>query len=298
MKNVLVLLWNTCVIGCIILAGMLLIDKWCFDELVFTPYNFFIFNWSNDIGAFYGSHNFLWYFFIGLPTVLGPSIILFACGITSPQLKQFYCLILWVLLFLSVPSHKEFRFLLPVLHLCMIINGFVMNELWCRRMRFCKISHTVIKFISALLILANGSVSLYMGLYHQRGVIDATHYISKTVNKDSSVLFLMPCHSTPYFSYIHKEIEMKFLTCDPNFKNDENYIEEVDEFFVDPPKWLYKNYELNNTSSMPSHVVMFDTLLPNVSIFLNKHHYKKCFSAFHSHFAEGRTGKFVYIYCR
>lgn len=91
---------------------------------------------------------------------------------------------------------------------------------------------------------------------------------------------------------------MRFLSCEPNFENDENYIEEAELFYADPRNWLSMNYGSNETSSLPSHIVMFDTLYPSVSSFLTQYNYKKCFSAFHSHFAQGRIGELVFIYCR
>jgi GPI mannosyltransferase 3 len=32
-----------------------------------------------------------------------------------------------------------------------------------------------------------------------------------------SVLFLMPCHSTPYYSTLHYNLPMRFLDCTPRF---------------------------------------------------------------------------------
>lgn len=299
-RNVFSLLKKTVFIGCIILAVMLFIDRWCFGEWVFTPYNFFLFNWKSDIGAFYGSHNFMWYYLVGLPVVLGIQVIPFMLGFLIPQLKRFYYLILWALIIFSIPSHKEFRFLLPFLHLSLIICGVVMDEIWSERMFInrTKIRKNLNVLFSALLVLVNVPLSIYMALYHQRGVIDAVLHLSKTADSHSEVIFLMPCHSTPYYSYIHKDIKMRFLTCEPNFGNEKDYIEEADLFFTHPMNWLTKNYDQNNKNLLPSHVVMFDSLHPNISEFLMKHSYSKCFSSFYSHFGHGRTGKYVDIYCK
>lgn len=35
------------------------------------------------------------------------------------------------------------------------------------------------------------------------------------VSPTSSILFLTPCHTTPYYSYIHQNISMRFLDCSP-----------------------------------------------------------------------------------
>jgi len=34
------------------------------------------------------------------------------------------------------------------------------------------------------------------------------------------VLFLMPCHATPYYSSLHKNIPMRFLDCSPRYMID------------------------------------------------------------------------------
>lgn len=31
------------------------------------------------------------------------------------------------------------------------------------------------------------------------------------------VLFLMPCHATPYYSSLHKNVSMRFLDCSPRY---------------------------------------------------------------------------------
>ena len=57
---------------------------------------------------------------------------------------------------------------------------------------------------------------------------------------------------------------MKFLDCSPS--TDVGYVDEADQFYNNPMKWLNKRYNnLQNASSLPTHVVLFDVLL-NVSI--------------------------------
>ncbi|CAF4943410.1 unnamed protein product, partial [Rotaria sp. Silwood2] len=68
----------------------------------------------------------------------------------------------------------------------------------------------------------------------------------------------MPCHSTPYYNFIHRNhIQLNFLTCEPNLDDiTNNYIDEADQFFFKPIESLKKR--LNNYNS--SHLVMFDLL--------------------------------------
>ena len=56
-----------------------------------------------------------------------------------------------------------------------------------------------------VLIITNLPVALYTSLLHQRGTLDVMKYVHEEtkfeqVNYNSiNVLFLMPCHSTPYY---------------------------------------------------------------------------------------------------
>ncbi|KAL0345978.1 UNVERIFIED_CONTAM: GPI mannosyltransferase 3 [Sesamum radiatum] len=51
----------------------------------------------------------------------------------------------------------------------------------------------------------------------QRGTEDVMHYLSNEAreNKVKSILFLTPCHATPYYSILHHNIPMRFLDCTP-----------------------------------------------------------------------------------
>jgi phosphatidylinositol glycan class B len=53
----------------------------------------------------------------------------------------------------------------------------------------------------------------------QRGTEDVMYYLSKEAHdgRVKSVLFLMPCHSTPYYSSLHYNLPMRFLDCTPRW---------------------------------------------------------------------------------
>jgi len=62
------------------------------------------------------------------------------------------------------------------------------------------------KTIVFFLAITNIPLALYTCTVHQKGTIDVMEYIqvesSKLKSKDNmSVLFLMPCHSTPFYRY-------------------------------------------------------------------------------------------------
>lgn len=56
-------------------------------------------------------------------------------------------------------------------------------------------------------------------LARQRGTEDVMIYLSKEAHNDKvkSILFLMPCHATPYYSTLHCNLPMRFLDCSPRW---------------------------------------------------------------------------------
>lgn len=53
----------------------------------------------------------------------------------------------------------------------------------------------------------------------QRGTEDVMNYLSVEANsgKVKSVLFFTPCHATPYYSTLHRNLPMRFLDCTPRY---------------------------------------------------------------------------------
>jgi len=104
------------------------------------------------------------------------------------------------------------RFLLPIVPLLLVYSGAFCSYLWSYRKagRFSRLA----KWLVILLFLLNGLMAGYFSMIHQRGTVDVMNHIAKD-DQVSSVLFLMPCHSTPFYSYVHRPIEMKILDCQP-----------------------------------------------------------------------------------
>ena len=125
-------------------------------------------------------------------------------------------------------------------------------------------------------------------MFHQRGPISLmSHLRNENVLKQTdSLLFLTPCHSTPYFSYLHRNVSMRFLTCEPNLNpNLIDYEDEADRFYSNPEEWLLKNY---NYLKSVTHLVLFENFYHQLSAIQN-HQIKKflqqfqiCKSFYHS----------------
>ena len=102
-------------------------------------------------------------------------------------------------------------------------------------------------------------------------------------------------------SYIHRNVTMKFLTCEPNLGRVSNYTDEADVFYNSPETWLTANKFSSDASAavLPTHLVMFDELHVRTAAMLrdSQHGYRPCGRFFHTHFPEGRVGMHVVALC-
>lgn len=72
-------------------------------------------------------------------------------------------------------------------------------------------------------------------------------------------------------SHIHQNITMRFLTCEPNFNKDENYVDQADKFYQDPAAWIRSNIPVYPQHTQPTHLIFFENLLEKISDFLNNY---------------------------
>ncbi|KAM9125130.1 GPI mannosyltransferase 3 isoform 3-T5 [Pangshura tecta] len=186
-------------------------------------------------------------------------------------------------------SHKEFRFIYPVLPFCMVFCGYSLKQL-----------KTWKKSAITFLLLSNLLPALYMGLIHQRGSLDVMIHMQQLCNNSSkqswaSVFVMMPCHSIPFYSHVHCPLPMRFLQCPPDLTGKESYLDEADIFYSNPLKWL--NEEFYN-GTLPTHLVFFSVLEQEISSFLVLNGYERTATVFHTHMPQGRIGSHIYVYTR
>lgn len=267
-------------------GALMLCDRWFYQRWVCTPWNFVRLNLVADIGAHYGKHPWHWYFTVGLPAVLALQLLPFVLGVRVGRCRLLAAVVIWHMLVLSLVSHKEFRFLLPVFPLAMCVCGAGMARL----PRSWGIT------LAILLGVAFFPPALYFGLFHQKGTLEAMDYLSKELDKQpggGSVTFLMPCHSTPFYSHIHRSnVKMKFLTCEPNIKKKKNHKDEARDFFLDPVNGL-KMYGLGG---MTDYVVIYNSLYKHMIDFVVDFDLKFLKGFLHTHFPTAYVGKEVWIY--
>uniref|UniRef100_A0A8C4YY76 Mannosyltransferase n=1 Tax=Gadus morhua TaxID=8049 RepID=A0A8C4YY76_GADMO len=191
----------------------------------------------------------------------------------------------------GVQVSSEFRFIYPVLPFCMLFCGMSLAHLKARR-----------RAAAGVLLVANLLPALYTGLVHQRGALDVMTRLQELCeppgpagSPSPEVLFLMPCHSTPYYSHVHCPLRMRFLECPPDLGG-AGYSEEARVFYQDPLHWLSGAFP--DRAALPTHLVLFDVLEKDISGFLESNKFTRTAEIFHSHFPEGRVGGNILVYER
>ncbi|ODQ64611.1 hypothetical protein NADFUDRAFT_42918 [Nadsonia fulvescens var. elongata DSM 6958] len=301
-KGNLIIIFLVGFIGSLFLIGCAYLDRWYYGSYVFPLYKFLQFNIVDSLSVFYGRSPWHYYLTQGLPLLLIGYVPLTLIALWNTRGRLFNWVIVLTILIYSLISHKEVRFIYPLLPFLHLITAQVVLKLYENRAKF-----TVCLFV--IIIILNMSVGTYLTSFHQAGVISVVDYIRTNPNGNiRSVGFLMPCHSTPWQSHIHRaDLEgenMWFLTCEPpiSVPHDERgtYLDEADQFYKSPVTFLKthlpqfdENHQLIYTpksddpfrhSVWPSHLVMFEAVLPQVEAYVTGLGYREEAKIFNSHF--------------
>lgn len=102
-------------------------------------------------------------------------------------------------------------------------------------------------------------------------------------DKVKSILFLMPCHATPYYSTLHRNLPMRLLDCTPS--DNKEILDESDRFMMDPVGFVS---ELSKNWSLPSHIVLFEPEERRLKEMLALHSFREIQRFFHAHFKVDR----------
>jgi phosphatidylinositol glycan class B len=234
-------------------------------------------NVVNSISLFYGVHTWHWYLSQGIPVIFTTFLPLLVYGFyriyTQPVIYQRIQLLLylslWVITIYSLLPHKEFRFIFPIVPILLMVSAYGLQQIGSTRWR---------KRIILLLMVTQLPFALYVSLWHQRGVVDVMLWLKQEPTV-KSIGVLMPCHSTPWYSIIHKDIDMWFLTCEPPL--DDTILDEADMFYQNPLQFLKTQQQY---AWPTSHLVLFDNLMPTLENYLRQEGYTECKRFFNSHF--------------
>ncbi|KAK9456932.1 Alg9-like mannosyltransferase family-domain-containing protein [Dipodascopsis uninucleata] len=255
------LVFTAAVTGIAVVTLCTLLDMWYYSEVTFPVLNFIRFNVVESLSSFYGVNRKLYYFIEALPQLLVIYLPFFIHGSFIYRSSDLVMASIFVVLAYSLIAHKEVRFIFPLLPIFHLISARSLYKL--RILEQPRLKYT----LYCAILLINIPLALYAGLVHQRGVVDVVQYIHSN-REVTSVGFLMPCHSTPWMSHIHRpDITAWFLTCEPPSSASElaTYRDEADQFYDDPHNFL-KTYfpPLNIPNSFgsdkfqwPSHLILF-----------------------------------------
>jgi phosphatidylinositol glycan class B len=310
-----------------------LLDRWYYGLWTFPPWRFLHFNITKSLAVFYGTNRSDYYLTEGLPLLLMTALpfagialfrgatTLFSRTNPSPQgnfvetvRSTVTCIVVFVVSTLSFISHKEARFLYPLLSPLLVLASLPLTNF----LRYC----SAWKYPAVLALLGiNLVTSYYTTQAHQRGVIDVMDYVrsqhelglqAKGNDSRTSVAFLMPCHSTPWRShFVYPEIDAWALTCEPpldvHLDSRSTYIDEADFFYGSPITWLKTHMEdtkmrfsYNESSvdrqsrnddgrvvgkgrSWPDYLVTFAGLETTLKVFLKNTPYRVCKRLFNTH---------------
>ncbi|KAL0931048.1 GPI mannosyltransferase 3 [Colletotrichum truncatum] len=264
--------------GALALSLSLASDRLYFGEWTFPPYKWLYFNISQSLAVFYGHNDWHYYLSQGLPLLSMAYLPFVLMSLYKPPstpskvrsltIKTLSAIVYVTIASLSIISHKEVRFiypLLPVLHILAAapLASFLTTmppqssktPLPRPRLRHKKLLTTALCF--------HALVSFFLTLLHQPAPLTVLSYLRNSyarLHPDSSpsapastnssseelfALFLTPCHTTPWRSHLHyPSLRARALTCEPPLHTAPdtperlNYRDEADRFFDDPQLFM------------------------------------------------------------
>ncbi|XP_022639585.1 GPI mannosyltransferase 3 isoform X2 [Vigna radiata var. radiata] len=185
-------------------------------------------------------------------------------------------------------------FVLPVLPIALMFSGYSLAAIEDPgsaryKGKESSKSHTrcpgKMKIAILFLLATNIPMALYMSLVHQRGPEDVMNHLAREAlhGKVRSILFLTPCHATPYYSMLHHDLPMQFLDCTPS--EEKGVPDDSDRFLMDPVSFVS---EYAKNVSMASHIVLFDSEEQKLKNLLISFDYMEGRRFFNAHFKVDR----------
>jgi len=323
--------------GSAVLSLSLAFDRAFYGQWTLPPLRFIYFNVVQSLAVFYGRNRHDYYLTEGLPLLLTTALPFAAAGmwqaLIQPDRMGIRSALAWTVatsvVALSLISHKEVRFLFPLIPMIHVLAAEPLAEFfgpafrspWRAKARLA---------VLLVIVFANLGIGYYTAYIHQRGVIDVMHYLQEQQEARFSLTngsagqsgismgFLMPCHSTPWRSHlVHPEIRAWALTCEPpltlSLAERQGYLDEADVFYLDPVAWLRKNMlapsdvrdgvasggTMNNTTrAWPEYLIFFEQLEKFLQSMDVEKYYAECWRGFNTHWHDDwrRKGDVV-VWC-
>lgn len=257
----------------------LLVDRIYYQCWTFPPVKFLYFNVVQSLAVFYGRNDWHYYLSQGLPLLLTTALPFTFPGVyqalakslpeDSPHTpnhvrRQLAGLTIFVTFAMSLLSHKEVRFIYPLLPCLHILAAPALVQYFLpaldptfTRTRLPSTTLKLRRSLLGFLLSTNLIIATYTSIVHAQGPVTVMEYIRHQHAKyylparspEEQIMtigFLMPCHSTPWRSHlVFPTIEAWALTCEPPLHMDPSekakYLDEADQFYADPMVWLRNN---------------------------------------------------------
>ncbi|KAJ2409205.1 glycosylphosphatidylinositol anchor biosynthesis [Coemansia sp. RSA 2526] len=297
----------TTAIGVPAISSMLLIDRVGYGMWKFPPYAFYLFNVREGLGTWFGESHPLYHVVVSMP-VLFTTMLLFVvhgvwiAGQSARVTREPAYVAVGAIALFSLVGHMEYRFLYPLLPIGFMYAAVSIHTLTSKQSVTGKSKHSPwsVRRIAAFLLVTNIVPALYLNTVHQRGVVDVMSYLRQGAQTGSvtNIGFLMPCHSTPFYSHLHANIPMWFLSCEPPLLASglDTHYWEAGEFEQRPNEFVHAMFANTSTHrEKPSHLVLYDAMVVRVQKTLNEVGYVEDARFFNTHFNgdERRRGDVV-----
>ncbi|KAL3076713.1 hypothetical protein niasHS_013509 [Heterodera schachtii] len=268
----------------------LFFDSFFYGKPVLCLWNFLHFNVFRGGSANFGVHHWSWYLTHAVPPLL--TLLLLPLLTSLPRfghlnMKKRYAVAAFIYLVgHSFISHKEHRFLLPILPLIFPYLALELNNYkakWTNCLKYC--------YIGLNLLLAT-----YFGLVHQRGPSAVNGRLIELIdtwgpNRERiKILQLMPCFSLPQYAHLHpfsNKTSIQMLDCSPAFiriaHGDADAEDEMDKFYKDPEGWLNSKWYKNSLFDADI-IVAYERVYHRMERFLMEKGFSRDSRIFHSHF--------------
>ncbi|OTA66579.1 glycosyltransferase family 22 protein [Hypoxylon sp. EC38] len=285
-RNLLIVYREVLLCGSLVLGLSLLADRRYYGEWTFPPLTFLHFNVAQDLAVFYGQNDWHYYLSQGIPllcTTITPFVLqgLFKSLdaeksnwpiATCNALKALSFIVVTTIASLSFVSHKEVRFITPLLPAFHILAAPYITSFFTTMLDVASATPVPAlgwKRTPLLLagLLVNAIIGGYLSYFHAAAPIKVVNYLRNefenihpkhlaiprptnvTYDDDFSqelfALFLTPCHATPWRSHlVYPALRARALTCEPPIDTApgslqrQTYQDETRRFYADKVGFL------------------------------------------------------------
>ncbi|THC98116.1 hypothetical protein EYZ11_002404 [Aspergillus tanneri] len=266
--------------GSTVLFSSTLLDRLFYGVWAFPPLRFLYFNIVQSLSVFYGKNDWHYYVSQGYPLLLTTALPFTAIGLYRALTRrqsnggqasmqvQLGAICLVMPLTLSLISHKEVRFIYPLLPSLHVLTAPTLVNFFLPAVARSSGSYTPRRLTLVFLLLANFVIALYTTLYHASGTVEVLSYLREqhqSHNPDHGITagFLMPCHSTPWRSHlVYPNLRAWALSCNPPVDLTDSqkavYVDEADQFYDQAGQFLrtHMGGGLRHVPRKPSYITM------------------------------------------